>query len=98
VKLKYGELGIDCVLQNTHDLGPKGMSLISYHNAIDEQARRAFVVGADFPALVGACALGERILNHLILDLRESFKSSAHYKKGLPQKLFRQLAHCAPGA
>ncbi len=30
---------------------------------------------------MAACALGERILNHLVLDLRDSFKSSEHYKK-----------------
>ncbi|MGY4497070.1 hypothetical protein ACVWYH_000997 [Bradyrhizobium sp. GM24.11] len=31
--------------------------------------------------MVAACALGERILNHLVLDLRDSFKSSEHYRK-----------------
>jgi hypothetical protein len=32
-------------------------------------------------ALVGVCALGERILNHLVLDLREDFRSTPQYKK-----------------
>jgi hypothetical protein len=57
------------------------MSLLTYHNQLHEQARRAFVGGAYYPALVAACALGERILNHLVLDLRDSFKSSEHYRK-----------------
>ncbi|WP_321337161.1 hypothetical protein [Breoghania sp.] len=57
------------------------MSLVTYHNAMHQQARSAFVVGAYYPALVAACALGERILNHLILDLRDSFRSSPHYRK-----------------
>lgn len=57
------------------------MSLLTYHNGLHEQARRAFVTGAYYPALVAACALGERILNHLVLDMRDSFKSSDHYKK-----------------
>jgi hypothetical protein len=39
------------------------------------------VAGSYYPALVAACALGERILNHLVLDLRDHFKSSEHYKK-----------------
>jgi len=39
------------------------------------------VSGAYYPALTGACALGERILNHLVLGLRESFKSTAEYKR-----------------
>ncbi|WP_156938227.1 hypothetical protein [Mesorhizobium sp. WSM3626] len=81
LKLEHGERNIDAVIQNTRDLGPKGMSLVTYHNAMHRQARSAFVVGAYYPALVATCALGERILNHLILDLRDSFKSSPHYRK-----------------
>jgi hypothetical protein len=57
------------------------MSLLTYHNRLHEQARRTFVAAAYYPALVAACALGERILNHLVLDLRDSFQSSDHYKK-----------------
>lgn len=81
LKFEHGERNIDAVVQNTRDLGPKGMSLVTYHNAMHRQARSAFVVGAYYPALVATCALGERILNHLILDLRDSFRSSPHYRK-----------------
>jgi hypothetical protein len=81
LKLEYGKRNIEAIIQNTRDLGPKGMSLVTYHNTMHRQARSAFVVGAYYPALVAACALGERILNHLILDLRESFRSSPHYRK-----------------
>jgi hypothetical protein len=81
LKLHHGELHIESVIKNVIDLGPKSMSLLTYHNKLHEQARRAFVSGLYYPALVAACALGERILNHLILDLRESFKASSHYKK-----------------
>lgn len=81
LKLKYGERNIEATIQNTRDLGPKGFSLVTYHNEMHQQARSAFVAGAYYPALVAACALGERILNHLILDLRESFQSSPHYRK-----------------
>jgi hypothetical protein len=54
---------------------------MAYHNNFLDQARSAFVMGAYYPALVGACALGERILNHLVIALRDSFKSSRHYKE-----------------
>jgi hypothetical protein len=57
------------------------MSLVTYHNEMHQQARTAFVVGAYYPALVAACALGERILNHLVLDLRDHFRGSSHYRK-----------------
>lgn len=80
LELEYGTLHIEHVVKNAADLGPKLMSLLTYHNVLHEQARRAFIAGMYYPALVAACALGERILNHLVLDLRNSFKSSKHYK------------------
>lgn len=81
LKLEHGTRHIDDIIKNAADLGPKSMSLLTHHNKLHEQARRAFVTGAYYPALVAACALGERILNHLVLDLRHSFKASPHYKK-----------------
>ncbi len=81
LKLDHGARHIDNIVKDTADLGPKSMSILAYHNSLHEQARRAFVTGAYYPALVAACALGERILNHLVLDLRHNFKTSQHYKK-----------------
>jgi hypothetical protein len=81
LKLEHGTRHIERIIKNTADLGPKSMSLVSYHNELHEQARRSFVTAAYYPALVAACALGERILNHLVLDLRNHFKASPHYKK-----------------
>ncbi|NEJ98635.1 hypothetical protein [Rhizobium ruizarguesonis] len=81
LKLEHGARHIEMIIKNTIDLGPKSMSLLSYHNILHEQARRSFVTGAYYPVLVATCSLGERILNHLVLDLRDSFKASPHYKK-----------------
>jgi hypothetical protein len=81
LKLEYGANHIDNVVKDAGDLGPKSFSMLAHHNQLHEQARRAFVVGSYYPALVAACALGERILNHLVLDLRHGFKNSPHYKK-----------------
>jgi hypothetical protein len=81
LEVEYGTLHIEDVVKNATDLGPKSISVLAYHNRLHEQARRAFIAGMYYPALVAACALGERILNHLVLDLRHSFKSSEHYKK-----------------
>lgn len=80
LKDRYGVLRHDQVVQNLRDLGPKAFSLIAYHNRFYHEAREAFVIDSYYPALVSACALGERILNHLILDLRDDFKSSPHYR------------------
>jgi hypothetical protein len=38
------------------------------------------MIGSYYPALTAACALGERILNHLVLALRDNFKSTSQYK------------------
>ena len=54
---------------------------VAGHNALFHQVRQAFVIGAYYPALVGACALGERILNHLMLDMRGHFTATPEYKK-----------------
>ena len=59
----------------------KPFSVLAYHNQFFEQVRTAFVLGAYYPALVGACALGERILNHLILDLRAAYSGTPEYKR-----------------
>src|SRR5690606_10868817 len=62
-------------------VGPKPLSILAFHNRFLEQIRVAFVVGAYYPALTGACALGERILKYLVLSLRDDFKGSAEYKR-----------------
>jgi len=78
---EYGEHQADQKLQNLGDLGSKPLSIVAFHNRFADQVRRAFIVGANYPALTGACALGERILNHLVLALRKDFRSTPEYKK-----------------
>jgi hypothetical protein len=78
---EFGTDGIEQKIANFIAIGTKPFSVLAHHNRFFDQVRRAFVVGAYYPALVGACALGERILNHLILDLRESYRHTPEYKK-----------------
>ncbi|MBW1859352.1 MAG: hypothetical protein JRI70_04555 [Deltaproteobacteria bacterium] len=66
--------------QNFIDLGDKSLSILAFHNRFFEQIRTAFVMGAYYPALTAACALGERILNYLLLILRDDFKNTPEYK------------------
>ncbi len=77
----FGAAGYHAKRQNFIDLDAKPFSIVAFHNRFFEQVRSAFVIGAYYPALTGACALGERILNHLVLTLRDDFKSSREYKK-----------------
>lgn len=66
--------------QNFMELGAKPFSVVAFHNQFYAQARSAFVQCHYYPALTAVCALGERVLNHLILGLRDSYKASKCYK------------------
>jgi len=79
--LEFGSDQLDQKIKNFVDIGSKQFSVLAYHNNFFDQTRRAFVIGAYYPALVSACALGERILNHLILDLRNFYKHTPEYKR-----------------
>lgn len=78
---EYGSYNIDEKIDRFVELGSSQISLIAFHNNFLRQIKSAYVIGSYYPALTGACALGERILNHLILRLREYFKSTSEYKK-----------------
>jgi len=77
---EFGAQNSDAKIKNYLDLGAKPVSVLAFHNDFFSQVRTAFVMGAYYPALTGACALGERILNHLILALREDYRSTPEYK------------------
>lgn len=50
----------------------------------------SYCCGLFYPAMTSCGALGERILNRLILKTRDYFKSSPHYKKIYRKKSFDQ--------
>ena len=81
LKLQFGDNYFDEKIKNLLDIGSKAFSVIAYHNKFLEQIRNAFVFGSYYPALTGSCALGERILNHLLINLRDDFKTTDEYKK-----------------
>src|SRR2546428_7716153 len=63
---EFGSIAAPAKLQNFKDLGPAPFSIIAFHNRFFRQVRSSFVIGGYYPALTGACSLGERILNQLI--------------------------------
>lgn len=67
-------------IANFIDLGDNPFSLVSFHNQFFRQCRDSFVVGAYYPALVSACTLGERILNRMVIHLRDYYKNTPEYK------------------
>ena len=72
VVTRYGAFDAQTKAQNLKDMGNAPFSILAFHNKFLHQIRDSFILGAYYPALTGACALGERILNHLALNLLES--------------------------
>lgn len=77
---QFGALGVDNKISNFVELGWLPISVVAFHNKFLRQVRDAYVIGAYYPSLTGACALGERILNQLIIHLRGDFKNTKEYK------------------
>jgi hypothetical protein len=88
LRKEYGEGRSGQTVKDFTDLGAKPLSIISYHNGLMDQCRAAFTAGAYYPALTGVCSLGERILNHLIIDLRDDYKDTPEYCEVRDQKTF----------
>lgn len=80
LQAEFGPHNFSDKLQNFLDLGAAPFSVLAFHNQFLRQARNSFIVGSYYPALTGACALGERILNHLIRELRDSYSGTPQYK------------------
>ncbi|MFL3317308.1 hypothetical protein [Klebsiella michiganensis] len=78
---QFGTWDIEQKIKNFQALNFKPFSVAAFHNKFLEQIRNSFVIGGYYPSLTGACALGERILNHMVLLLRDYHKSSPEYKK-----------------
>lgn len=80
LKYEFGEDNLGEKVAEFGVLGPEPFSVLAYHNLFFRQVRRSFVIGSHYPALVGCCALGERILNHLVHEFRDDFKATPEYK------------------
>jgi hypothetical protein len=70
---ELGSKGFESKLENYRAMGPAPWSVVFEHTALLGQVRGSFAHGDFYPALVGACALGERLLHQLVLTLRADF-------------------------
>ncbi len=85
---QFGAYGYHEKLRNFVELGPAPWSVMAFHNKFLRQVRESFVVAAYYPSLTAACALGERILNHLVIRVRDYYKGTTEYKKVYRKKSF----------
>lgn len=81
LKSEFGEKNITTKIERLKEIGVKPFSIVSYHNKFLQEIRNSYIMGYNYTALVASCTLIERILNHLILDLREYYKSEPNYLK-----------------
>ncbi|MEX1092465.1 MAG: hypothetical protein WEF28_04835 [Acidimicrobiia bacterium] len=85
---QFGSFNLKAKIKNFTEFGSLPFSVVAYHNRFLRQIRDSFTIGAYYSALTGASALGERILNHLVLCLRDDHRSSPHYKKVYDKESF----------
>ncbi|QSX39302.1 hypothetical protein [Shewanella cyperi] len=85
---EFGSINCFQKIKDFSEIGSDQPSLIAFHNNFMKQVSYAYSFGSYYPALTGACSLGERILNHLVLRLRDYFKDTAEYQKVYRKKSF----------
>ena len=73
VLAEFGSLDGDRKLDNYRAMGPAPWSVVFEHSVLLRQVRGSFAHGSFYPALVGACALGERLLHQLVQSLRQDY-------------------------
>jgi len=78
---QFGAVSAFQKIENFVELGALPISIIAFHNKFLLQVRDSYIIGSYYPALTSACALGERILNQLIIHLRDDFIDTLQYKK-----------------
>lgn len=78
---QYGLSNIEQKISDFGDFGLLQFSIVSHHNTFLTQIRDAFVSGAYYSSAVALATLVERILNHLVLDLRDSYTSRPSYSR-----------------
>lgn len=81
-------------IQNFVDLDVAPWSVVALHNTYLDEVRAAFTATCYYPALLGSCGLGERILNQLVLTLRDDYSSHPATKHVAKKKSFDDWRKC----
>jgi len=81
LRSRYGELDFDSKLERYLELDSPNITVVTEYYWVLNEAADAYACAYFYPALTSACCLGERILNILILRLREYYRATQSYKK-----------------
>ncbi len=73
LQAEFGTIDAEAKLDNYRAMGSAPWSIVFEHSVLLRQVRNAFAHGDFYPALVGASALGERLLHQLVHALRRDY-------------------------
>jgi hypothetical protein len=73
----HGEDRLEQVVQNAMDLGSDPWSVLAWHNQLWLDVKHTFLTCCYYSAAVAAGALGERVVNHLLIDLADDYATAA---------------------
>lgn len=76
----YGAEGLDAKFERYLSLEPPPFTVVTDVHDMLTQVHSAYIGGYYYPALTGACCVGERIFNLILLRVRDYYKSTEHYK------------------
>lgn len=91
---QFGADSYEQKIQNFIDLGSEPWSVVALHNVYLAQVRAAFLGMSYYSALLGACGLGERILNQLVLTLRSDYADHDATKQVADKQSFDNWTVC----
>ena len=90
LKQQWGERDFDTKLERFRKLGLSFFGIPDEYYDLLRQIVDAYCCGQFYPAMTGAGALGERILNRLILKTRNYYRTTPEYKTIYRKKSFDQ--------
>lgn len=77
---KYGEYDIEAKIQRWLSIPKAPILFINEATSLALDIERAYVFGNFYSGLTGACCLGERIFNQIILQVRNDYTETNIYK------------------
>src|SRR5919106_1746170 len=77
----HGVINVEEKLKRYLEFNPPNLCVLTEFHDLFRQIQDSYVSGYDYTALTGACCLGERILNLLVIKTRRYHKQSRYYKR-----------------
>lgn len=80
ISQKYGAFQFDEKFDRWLSIPKPNISVVDEHTHLLQDIEDTYILGGLYSSLTGACCLGERIFNQIILRVKESYRSKQEYK------------------